>query len=341
MKEIKDIIAAYDLWQKEDVQLALATVIDVEQSSYRRTGARMLVRADGRWTGGISGGCLEGDTLKKAKLAIHTGEAAVITYDTRDGDDSQIGVGLGCNGLIRVLVTPLTDEDKSAMGALYEAAATRASSLLITDTSSGSTTHHNATAYTGALSAVAQDVMHDRKSRLHRIGSQLLFLEYLPPAVQLIIFGGNYDVIPMAQIATAVGWEVTVVTKLSKVSRELQAAATSILTHQQKLPEVDRYSAALLMSHDYNRDLTNLRNIAALPWAYIGLLGPKKRREKLLLELPADVAINQIVLHGPMGLDTGATTPEEIAISVLAEIRTILSQRAGSHLRDRVLPINV
>ena len=113
MKEIKAIIQAYDNIDRATTKAALATVVRVKGSSYRRTGARMLVTDDGMWVGGISGGCLEGDALKRARLAIAKSVSTLITYDTTGDDPYQIGVGLGCNGVIDVLFTPLDFEDKN------------------------------------------------------------------------------------------------------------------------------------------------------------------------------------------------------------------------------------
>src|SRR5437016_9701988 len=113
MKEIKAIIKAYDEADKTSVGLALATVVRVEGSSYRRTGARMLIMDNGVWVGGISGGCLEGDALKRAQLAIRKSTPTLITYDTTEDDPYQIGVGLGCNGVIDVLLTPLNADNKN------------------------------------------------------------------------------------------------------------------------------------------------------------------------------------------------------------------------------------
>ena len=111
MKEIKAIIKAYNELDKATQQAALATVVRVEGSSYRRTGARMLVMDNGTWIGGISGGCLEGDALKRARLAINSSRPTLITYDTSEDDPHQIGVGLGCNGIIDVLFCPLDFDD--------------------------------------------------------------------------------------------------------------------------------------------------------------------------------------------------------------------------------------
>src|SRR5512138_3416136 len=111
MKEIRDIIKAYEEAKKEGRQTALATVVHVEGSSYRRPGARMLIEDDGQLTGAISGGCLEGDALRKALLVITEKKSRLVTYDTMDDDDAKFGIGLGCNGMIQVLIEPMNDND--------------------------------------------------------------------------------------------------------------------------------------------------------------------------------------------------------------------------------------
>src|ERR1700744_6220826 len=109
MKEIRDIVRAYDAAQRDGRRAALATVVHVEGSSYRRPGARMLVTDDGQLTGAISGGCLEGDALRKALFAINQQENKLVTYDTTDEDDVQFGVQLGCNGIVQILFEPIDD----------------------------------------------------------------------------------------------------------------------------------------------------------------------------------------------------------------------------------------
>ncbi len=111
MKEIRAIVESYHKIDFTKNKVALATVVRVEGSSYRRTGARMLITDSGDWIGGISGGCLEGDALKKAKFAMAQNKATMVTYDTTDDDPYQIGVGLGCNGIIDVLLAPINSED--------------------------------------------------------------------------------------------------------------------------------------------------------------------------------------------------------------------------------------
>ncbi|MEN8249283.1 MAG: XdhC family protein, partial [Bacteroidota bacterium] len=133
MKEIKDILKTYDAIDKGTINLALATVIDVKGSSYRRTGARMLIQDDGTWTGGISGGCIEGDALKKAHLAMTSRKPVITTYDTSNKAEEQIGVSLGCNGVIQVLISHVdTNDSHNPIECLRPLTSTRKEVMVIT-----------------------------------------------------------------------------------------------------------------------------------------------------------------------------------------------------------------
>ncbi|MDG2451108.1 MAG: XdhC family protein, partial [Saprospiraceae bacterium] len=132
MKEIRSILQQYDKIKSTNKKMALATVVYVEGSSYRREGARMLVVEDGTWIGGISGGCLEGDALRKAKNAIVKDQSSIVRYDTREEDAFQIGVGLGCNGIIDVLITPLGNETNNTINILKDCVNSRIANVLIT-----------------------------------------------------------------------------------------------------------------------------------------------------------------------------------------------------------------
>src|SRR6478609_1842256 len=125
MKEITDIIKAYDVAAKAGKQSALATVVSVEGSSYRRPGARMLVTDDGVLTGAISGGCLEGDALRKALLVMQQQKPMLATYDTTDEDDAKLGVQLGCNGIVHILFEPILTEDTNNPIELLKRAASK------------------------------------------------------------------------------------------------------------------------------------------------------------------------------------------------------------------------
>lgn len=342
--------------------MALATVVHVEDSSYRRSGARMLITEDGRWTGGISGGCLEGDTLKKAQQAIRENKSITIRYDTREDDSDQIGVGLGCNGLIDVLICPIHEGTDNQIEKLRGCLNSRISSILITTVSGAKMTRDigslliyrdiedlalccDTEIQMRQLQDCIKKVRINKRSKSLIIGDAMdnkkLFVEYLPPDIHLIIFGSNYDVHPLTAIAKLIGWKVTIVANPLKISKELYDLSDAVVSSKQSLPSIDAYTAALLMAHDYATDLRHLERLATSPIRYIGLLGPRVRGERLLAELnDKKIRYQKDVMHAPIGLDTGATTPEEIAISMIAEIRTHFSGRSGGMLRDRADKIN-
>ncbi|TXB66271.1 XdhC family protein [Phaeodactylibacter luteus] len=359
MKEIRSILKAYkDL--PEGRRVALATVVRVEGSSYRRTGARMLIMDDGNWIGGISGGCLEGDALRKAQLAILREQPSLVTYDTTDDDAQQIGVGLGCNGIIDVLIAPLEqDSPLNPLHILEGCLGERQPSILLTISHyegagplyPGQMIKYENGGLAGKLPegfpikqllADIEQVQARQKSssntypwKREEVG---VFIEFLPPELRLLLFGGNYDVFPMAQLARAIGHEVTVYANPHKLSRAIFKEA-HVVKEKEAEVEVDDYTACILMAHDYKTDLANLQRLLPTDVPYIGLLGPRKRTDKMLDELAAaGFALNgesQARLHSPVGLDIGALSPEEIALSVLAEIRAFFSQRSGGFLKHR------
>jgi len=360
MKEIRTILEAYE-HADDSEKMALATVVRVEGSSYRRPGARMLVSENGTWVGGISGGCLEGDALRKAKLAILKDTPSLVTYDTTEDDAHQIGVGLGCNGIIDVLITPLEESENNPLNILESCTSGRKANLLLTVSGlSGSDTSlkmgdmlrftseenlHQQIGNTTLTNSLLKDIRQAQEterclSRNYELesGSIDFFIEYLPPALHLYLFGGNYDVFPMAQLAKDIGHIVTVVANPAKLSRSLYKLADDVLPKDAEIA-IDRHTACILMAHDYKTDKNNLQKLLQTEVPYIGLLGPRKRTNKMLDELADnDIHLSDIDhqrLHSPIGLDIGATSPEEIALSILAEIRAYFAGREGGFLKKR------
>ncbi len=371
MKEIQKIIQTYDNIDLSNQKAALATVVHVEGSSYRRTGARMLIVEDGTWIGGISGGCLEGDALRKAKQAILKNKASVVRYDTREEDAYQIGVGLGCNGLIDVLIAPLDKKDKGNPAEILRSCILeRNSNILITiiEAKDAFLKTGFVFKYKGqeqlqqffknekVVDALESDIAlarenHNSKTQFYEAENSncKLFIEVLPPAIHLIIFGDNYDIYPLVDLAKAIGWKVTIVANPKKLAKPVFSKADAVVD-KKKLGTTfgelsfDTYSAAVLMAHDYETDKNNFIKIVPTQASYIGLLGPLKRSKKIfeaakLEGIPLGEPL-QNRIHAPLGLDTGATTPEEIAIAMLAEIRTFFSNRKGGFLKDRQGPIH-
>ncbi len=335
MKEIRSIIAKYEVLKTEGTRMALATVVNVEYSSYRRSGARMLITEDGSWIGGISGGCLEGDTLKKAMYAIHKNEAVKVTYDTREDDPSQIGIGLGCNGLIDVLIVPIST-DNNPVEVLKAIVDRRIPSILVTSLLDGSSRDYTFdTCSNQKIKDEIIEVHQNKKSRKSEVDDGY-FIEFIPPEIVLFVFGKNYDVIPLGEIIKNIGWKMKVVTNPLKASKQIFELADEVINNSKSELPIDDYSAALLMSHDYKTDKENLIKLQSYQLNYIGLLGPKARKNKMLDELKKEnKVINTNNIYGPMGLDTGANSPEEIAVSIIAEIRACFENRQGGRLRDR------
>lgn len=360
MKEIRTIVQAYKSIDFTRTRAALATVVRVEGSSYRRAGARMLVLDNGTYLGGISGGCLEGDALRRAQKGIGLNRSSVITYDTTQDDDYQIGVGLGCQGIIDVLFTPLRPEDAAnPLRILAGLTAIRQPEIVLTVTGAPDPQFLGRTFIgtpEGVGMARADDGMPegvreqlntdirlcltDRVSRSVTYGDIKIFIEVILPTIHLVAYGGNYDIRTLLQQSTELGWDSTVVLNTSRADRSLIAAATRVMDNKDPgLPSIDAYTAVLLMSHDYRTDWLNFQKVLPSAASYIGLLGPRKRADKIFDALAAEgqplSEKDQQRIYAPAGLDIGAATPEEIALSILAEIRSHFSGRNGMPLRDR------
>jgi len=365
MKEIKAIIKAYDEADKTSIGLALATVVRVEGSSYRRTGARMLIMNNGVWVGGISGGCLEGDALKRAQLAIRKSTPTLITYDTTEDDPYQIGVGLGCNGVIDVLLTPLNVSDENNPVEVLKRCveASRETHVLITITKLsgkwGDVTEGQVIKYTNVHDlnilgnnsviqelnkAISEQISigHSAPYYLELADGRKLgcFIEILPPEISMILMGHQYDVYPLSRLIKEMGWRLTIVAEPQKINPHIVTIADEVVApaNFQNI-FIDNYTAIILMAHDYKTDKNNLPKALATAAPYIGMLGPRIRSEKIWRELSEEGKIgpteNMDRIHAPVGLDIGAVTPEEIALSLIAEVKAALSGRDGTFLRLR------
>ena len=363
MKEIRDIIKAFDEAQKLGKQTALATVVHVEGSSYRRPGARMLIEDDGQLTGAISGGCLEGDALRKALLVMTEKRSRLVTYDTMDDDDAKFGVGLGCNGIIQVLIEPIDiSNPDNPIQYLKKVNEKRQTAALVTLFSlqdrkgpqygtclllkeDGGLVQH-VPVLKEVLFADANEVLINQNSSFKNYTSDdhniTAFIEVIKPPVSIIIIGAGNDVVPVVNMADILGWETTVVdgrANYAKQERFVSACQVLVAKPENVLEQItiDEHTVFVLMTHNYNYDMAMLRQLLQKNVQYIGMLGPKKKRERMLNELK-DEGLNfteqQLsVLHSPVGLDIGAETSEEIALSILAEIKAMFANKDVQSLR--------
>ncbi|MTI21300.1 XdhC/CoxI family protein [Fulvivirga sp. RKSG066] len=365
MKEFKNIVAEYE--RVKDMQkLALATVVKVRGSSYRSPGARMLIRNDGRWTGSISGGCLEGDALRKARNVMNSGEPQLVTYDTMDDANNSLGVGLGCNGIIDVLIEPITESnnpiDKLSTFISYNnltvmATVFRADDQFVTvgaqswfDENGDYHSKINNKELSELIEKEMQSVYHNRKPAVKTLlnNSVEVFFEIIEPSIDLIIFGGGFDAKPVTEMASTLGWDVTVTDEcIAHVAPAAFPKANVSFCKRENFSKdipIKPYSAAVLMSHTFDYDYDALKMLLATDVCYIGILGPKKRAIKLYKQLEEEgVKLSKedkLRIHSPIGLDIGAETPEEIALSIIAEIQAKFTNRSGGFLKYRTAPIH-
>lgn len=360
MKELADIVRAFEQMAQEKQRMALATVVHVEGSSYRRPGARMLVSEDGRYIGAISGGCLEGDALRKAALAITQGKKKLVVYDTTDEDDAKLGIQLGCNGIVSILFEPIETDYYDLIKGFQEILLSRNPQILVTGFSRNHTEHWGTLLYhqiEGIESSILQEAVQRalalKKSEYILVdkndAEQEVFIEYIMPPVSLIIVGAGNDTVPLEEMARLIGWNTTVVDgRPTHANAQRFAKANRILVGKPDtvIPQltIDDRTAIVLMTHNYNYDLSFLQAMHTHTFRYIGLLGPAAKRDRLLNDLKEQGILfseSQIRnIYGPTGLALGAETSAEIALSVCAEIMALMENRTPMHLRDQLTPIH-
>ncbi len=361
MKEIKDIVYAFENAVREGKKTALATVVHVEGSSYRRPGARMLVAEDGALTGAISGGCLEGDALRKALLAITQGKNKLVIYDTTDEDDAKLGIQLGCNGIVSILFEPIDiSRPGNPIDILRSVIVKREPSILISGYSLNQEDHFGTfdpvnlpETLRDELNSVAKDVLENGSSVYTELSigqnRQQFFVEYYLPPVSVIIVGAGNDALPLFAMSHMVGWTVTVIDgRSSHATPQRFSQADKLLVGKPKeligQLVLDERTAVVLMTHNYNYDIEMLGLLASKPVSYIGLLGPASKRDRMLSELEQKgMELSEEFfqkIYGPTGLDLGAETSEEIAVSVVSEIMSVILQKDPIHLRQKQTAIH-
>lgn len=332
--------------------LVLATVVHTAGSTYRKAGAQMLIAQDGTAAGLLSGGCLESDLIARAERVLQTREAEVVSYDTRSEDDLIWGIGVGCEGAMRILLTPLHVGNRYQPFAFIDAARaarTRAavalviqggSQLMLGQSFAVSTDRRRLTAlHTGTELLVDSSIDPTTALRFPAIktfsveDAELLMIP-IELGVKLLIAGAGPDVQPLACIAALLGWQTTIVDHRPAyaVAERFPSSAHVVSAPAADIAatiDLDAHDAAVVMSHHLTSDEAYLRALAASTVPYIGLLGPAPRRARLLRELGAAATALTGRLRGPVGLDIGASAPETIALAIASEIQAALSGHSG------------
>ena len=367
MSEIGDVLQAIESLSAKGERMALATIVAVRGSTYRRPGARLLVPEDGAPIGNISGGCLEGDVTDMAKIVMEEGRARLAGWDLTADDDEVWGLGLGCNGAIEVFIEP-ADRAAEVAGALRMALEEERPISVVTvlespreDVASGSRivvkpdgssegSLGDPAVDTAAVQAAKEQLAAQQSEIRPLPGDVRAFVEVLEPPLRLLICGAGHDAVPLVKAAAVLGWNPIVVDdRPGFLNRERYPEAAGFVHVEEpdiaaKVATTDERTFVVVMTHNFLRDKAYLRSFLASPVAYIGMLGPAARTQRLLMELAEEgVEITEedrARIHGPAGLDLGSEGPEEIAGSILSEIVAVRRGRNGGFLKERPGPIH-
>lgn len=361
MKEIKTIVENLHIASSKRLKTALATVVNIHGSSYRRPGARMLIREDGHWCGSVSGGCLEGDVIAKANEVMNTGITQLFKYDTRQNAKNAFGMGYGCNGLLEILIEPIEPkEENHPYSILTQIIAEQGVQGLSTVfhsedddiASPGDRMHSDGTNHIKhvELNRLANNDLKNAiestntKTITYKIeGKKIKVLhEVFQPNLNILIYGAVFHVVPFLRIAKELGYNVHVTDSFEPIqpiwnfpdAEEItiidETEVNTLIEHTPKL-------AVVFLTHNFFYIKEELPKVLKSKAPYIGILGSRKKTQKIMRE--AEVNENNYTtselakIHYPIGLDIGANTPEEIALSIIAEIMAFFSNKSGESLK--------
>jgi len=340
--------------------LILATVIRTAGSTYAKPGAHMAITLDGEYAGLLSGGCLEGDLREHARAVWASKTSRIVSYDMRSKDDQLFGLGAGCEGAMDILLTghgPTGESNLDPYGfgrdsgdpwmmlghlekCFREGRESRIALVTRQGTSSlplgtwfGFNVAGDGENLNDPMRVAARKAANNTLVRAEALDAEL-FVSVIAPPLRLLLLGGGPDARPVAELATFLGWNVTVVDHRSSYldprrfppdTRLVESAATEVT----ESVDLEGFVAAIVMSHHLDSDLHYLRALASSTVRYVGLLGPAARREKLLGDLGDPAPGLRARLRAPVGLDIGGRTPESIAMSIIGEVHAAIAGRTG------------
>ena len=345
-------MALYQFFKEKELRgqsLVLVTVFETAGSTYSKAGQHMIIDADGNFCGMLSGGCLEGDLVERARTVTESGEAQTATYDL-GADDELWGLGVGCDGTMRVLLQPLSKEnDYQPFAAIAEVlnggtpaliATVIASELVTVEPGAAVVFREDESNSFGIDDDIVERITRETsfagvavtRNIEYRNGSCRVLVSKLSPAPALLIFGAGLDSEPLARFAAELGWRCTVVDHRPAYieARNYPPHTQSLCCNTDELDthvDLDAYDMAIVMSHHLVSDRSYLERLAHSRVGYVGLLGPPGRRDRLLDEL-GDLATNlRDRLRGPAGIVLGGRGPGPIALEIVAEMQQYLAER--------------
>ncbi len=332
--EFKEIIQLYCKAKQQEIPAVMATVVDVEGSSYRRPGVGMLILQNGKMIGAVSGGCVEKEVLRQAQSVFVSGTPKMMTYDGK--------YRLGCEGLLYILIEPF-EIGYAVISTIQKHLRSRKPFEI---RSFYSKKRHKDPDMGSVITLENQEFSFSDKTGFRKIEKEMSFTCFqreIQPCFRLVIIGTEHDAMKLCQLAANTGWEVEIIGSPKDPKRLEDFPGAHMLMNS--LPEdlhiqkVDHQTAIVLMTHNFAKDLLYLQAIKETQPAYIGLLGPARRREKLLSAFIdyfpeiADEFLDSI--HGPAGLNLGAETPQEIAIAIIAEVLSVIRDQKPIPLQDK------
>ena len=338
------LVEQFRAWRTEGIPLALGTVIETAGSTYSKAGRQILLAADGRHAGLVSGGCLEGDLAEHARRVIATGATDIVTYDMREAADDIWGIGLGCNGMMRILLQRLDAGNNwqpfCDLAATMQKNVPGIAALVVRSGSDALPVGHCRLVDTGDN---ADDVIPDwlqlpaslpGTADAQGVDATVLCWRIVPWP-RLLVLGAGPDALPLVNLARTLGWETTLADHRPHYLQSGAFGGTDrrVLVEPAELGsqlQLADYSAVVVMSHHLDTDRTYLGALADYDHAYIGVLGPAARRARLLDELGLGESKFADRLRGPVGIDIGADSPETIALSIVTEIQTVVGHTAGA-----------
>ncbi len=329
--------------------LVLVTVFETRGSTYSKAGGQMLIDGDGNFCGMLSGGCLEGDLVERARSVIRTREPQTATYDL-GADDELWGLGVGCDGTMRVLLQPLLPQNDhqpfAAIADVLNGGQAAAIAIIVSADSTAIAVGASVVLrkeecpHFGMSDAVARAIAHDadqygpagtRPVDTPEGSCTVLYTRIAPPP-SILVLGAGLDSEPVVRIASELGWRCMVFDHRpayieSRVYPDRTNTLCSSVDGLAEQVDLESFDMAIVMSHHLASDRAYLRQLSASNIGYVGLLGPAGRRERLMNDLSGVADAFQGRLHGPAGIDLGGRGPGPIALAIIAEMQEFLSKR--------------
>ncbi|TYK66225.1 XdhC family protein [Colwellia echini] len=321
--------------QKSSLSWVLATIIETDGSSYRKQGAMMFINSLGQYFGLLSGGCLEADIMLKARKCWDTGNNLIVCYDMRDEDDLSWQLGIGCGGMVKILLQPITQASNWLHLEKLQTHLLAKKSCIYKQMISENTPDNTLTLFN--QNELAQVSAQGTVTQASLTATEREFKHHIKPAPSIIIFGGGIDAVPVVKMAKILGWDVTVIDERVNYARATHFSEADNIIRQPidsltKATCLTNTDVIVIMTHNVMLDAKALKFVQGCKAKFVGLLGPTHRTKKVLEE--AGLSYQQLskTLSNPVGLNIGGELPESIALSILSEAHAVLEGKNGQTL---------